>query len=183
MPVSNTALVRFIIERWRRVVDAATWGVGRQGRTAIPNRSDNVKEAPQNRISDRHRNGSAGRAYLRVAREAGGSLFSAMLRMVAGSTWLCTSRISGSGRARLLTIRAVLIGGSVSPSKATSTTAPRTDTTVPIEATESMEHPMCLSALARELFGPLRTKVSVTERATVVTQQKIASHTAEDPFA
>ena len=127
------------LERRRRIVDTATWGIGWQGRTAVPYRSDDVEETAQNRISDRNRNGRTGRTHLRVAREARGCL----KRDAAdghGSTWLCTSRISGSGRSHS-TIKAVLIGGSVSPSKLTSTTAPRTDTTVPSDATESIEYP------------------------------------------
>jgi len=62
-----------------------------------------------------------------------GVAWSAMPRTVVGSTWLCTSRISGSGRSHS-TIRAVLIGGSTTPSKLTSTTAPRTDVTMPVGA-------------------------------------------------
>ena len=55
-------------------MDAASRGIGWQGRTAIPYRSDDVEEATQNRISDWNRNGCTGRAHLRVAREAGGCL-------------------------------------------------------------------------------------------------------------
>ena len=56
-------------------------------------------------------NGCAGRTYF-VLRARPAVACNAMLRMVAGSTWLCTSRISGSGRSHS-TIRAVLISGSV----------------------------------------------------------------------
>jgi hypothetical protein len=55
-------------------VDTATGGLGWQGRAAVPYRSDDVEKTPQNRISDRYRNGRAGRTYLRAARETSSRL-------------------------------------------------------------------------------------------------------------
>ena len=60
---------RFVFKRRRWIVDTPTRGIGRQGRAAVPNSSDNVEETPENRIADRHRNGCAGRTHLRVARQ------------------------------------------------------------------------------------------------------------------
>ena len=64
--------------------------------------------------------------------------WSATPRIVIGSIWLCTSRTSASGRSHS-TSKAVLIGGKVWSSKRTSSTAPRTDTTVAVGSTEFIE--------------------------------------------
>src|ERR1700722_17035819 len=45
---------RLILERRRWIVDTASWGIGRQGRSAVPQCPDHVEETPQNRVADRN---------------------------------------------------------------------------------------------------------------------------------
>ena len=63
-----------ILERRRRIVDAASRSIGWQGRSAVPHRPDHVEETTQNRISDWDRNWRTCRAHRRAAGEARGRL-------------------------------------------------------------------------------------------------------------
>ena len=103
------------LERWRRIVDTAH-GVS-DGRAGP--RSRTVPTTSRRRPRTASPTGTEmGPPVARtgVLRARPAVACSAMLRTVTGSTWLCTSRTSGSGRSHS-TIKAVLIGGSVSPSK------------------------------------------------------------------
>ena len=63
-----------LFERWRRIVDAASRRIGRQGGSAVPDRPDDVEETTQNRIADRNRDRCSRRAHLRAAGQARGRL-------------------------------------------------------------------------------------------------------------
>ena len=134
MPVSNTA----VVEVSSSSAGGGLWmprrgRVGRQGGAAVAHRRRRRRAGgrePRRRPGPKS-GAPVARTLAPRARPA--VACSAMPRTVVGSTWLCTSSTSGSGRSHS-TISAVLIGGSGASSKPTSTTAPRTETTAPIAA-------------------------------------------------
>ena len=138
MPVSNTAVVEVSSSSvggglWMPRLGVSPGSAGPRSRTAPTTSSSRPRTASP---TGTEMGAPVARTLVPRARPA--VACSATPRTVAGSTWLCTSSSSGSGRSHCTT-SAVLIGGRAPPSKPTSTTAPRTDITLPFEITCAMK--------------------------------------------